>query len=98
MRGKSDSQPMMFYALDIESLIRADHPLRAIKVRVDAQLKLMDNTFNASYGQTGRPSVPPAGGQVRPSRKRRTTLSSHPPKRRNGLSLCVVIALFGNPT
>lgn len=59
MRGKSDSQPKMFYALDVETLIRADHPLRAIKARVDAELKRMDATFSAAYGTTGRPSVPP---------------------------------------
>lgn len=59
MRGKSDDQPAMFYAIDIEALIRDDHPLRPIKKRVDAELITMNHAFDAAYGSTGRPGVPP---------------------------------------
>lgn len=59
MRGQPDDQPRMFFALDLESLVRDDHPLRPIKKRVDAELAAMDQAFDAAYGQTGRPGVPP---------------------------------------
>jgi transposase len=49
----------MFYVIDLESRVRADHPLRAIKKMVDAELAGMGHLFNAAYSGTGRPSVPP---------------------------------------
>jgi transposase len=59
MRGKKNPQPNMFYALDVEALIRPDHPLRKIKRLVDADLARMGHLFNEAYSDTGRPSVPP---------------------------------------
>jgi len=59
MRGKKNSQPPMFYALDLEALIRPDHPLRKIKALVDEDLSRMGHVFNEAYSDTGRPSVPP---------------------------------------
>jgi len=49
----------MFYALDVEALIRPDHPLRQIKQLVDEDLARMGRLFNQAYSDTGRPSVPP---------------------------------------
>jgi transposase len=49
----------MFYALDVEALIRPDHPLRQIKKLVDEDLSRMGHLFNQAYSDTGRPSVPP---------------------------------------
>jgi len=59
MRGKSDSQPPMFFAIRIEDRVRADHPLRAIKRMVDEELSGMSELFDAAYSGTGRPGVPP---------------------------------------
>lgn len=59
MRGVQDAQELMFFSIDIESRIRADHPLRPIKQRVDRVLAAMNERFDAAYSQTGRPSVPP---------------------------------------
>ena len=59
MRGKHSKQPNMFYALDVEALIRPDHPLRKIKQLVDEDLSHMGQLFNQAYAATGRPSVPP---------------------------------------
>jgi transposase len=59
MRGKADRQGKMFFAIDLESRVRADHPLRAIKATVDRILAGMSEAFAAAYSGTGRPSVPP---------------------------------------
>ena len=59
MRGKSDFQPPMFFAIRIEDRIRVDHPLRAIKRRVDEELARMGELFDKAYSATGRPGVPP---------------------------------------
>lgn len=49
----------MFYAIDVEERIRADHPLRPIKAATDAILVQMSSLFDRAYAKTGRPSVPP---------------------------------------
>jgi transposase len=49
----------MFYAIDPEARVRADHPLRAIKAMVDGELARMGHLFNKAYSDKGRPSVPP---------------------------------------
>lgn len=59
MRGKSDSQPPMFFAICVEDRVRADHPLRPIKRMVDEELSRMSRRFDAAYADTGRPGVPP---------------------------------------
>jgi transposase len=59
MRGKPDRQPSMFYAINVEDRIRADHPLRAIKRLVDEDLAGLSRRFEEAYSDTGRPSVPP---------------------------------------
>lgn len=59
MRGKRDRQSGMFYAIDLEDRVRPDHPLRAIKSMVDAELARMGHLFNRAYSDKGRPSVPP---------------------------------------
>jgi transposase len=59
MRGKKNTQPILFYALDVQALIRPDHPLRKIKKLVDEDLSRMGHLFNQAYSDTGRPSVPP---------------------------------------
>jgi transposase len=59
MRGKSDSQPPMFFAIRVEDRIREDHPLRPIKKMVDEELSRMSRRFDAAYAEMGRPGVPP---------------------------------------
>jgi transposase len=59
MRGHSDPRFPMFYAIDVEELIRPDHPLRPIKAMVDEELRRLDAVFAGAYSDTGRPGVPP---------------------------------------
>lgn len=59
MRGRVDSQGDVYHTFNVYELIPASHPLRTIKQRVDAVLATMSRDFNAAYGKTGRPGVPP---------------------------------------
>lgn len=59
MRGRVNPQAEMFYVMDLEALIPADHPLRAIKRRTEAELYRLRPHFNAAYAEVGRPSIPP---------------------------------------
>lgn len=59
MRGSDYQQADMYSYLSPEARVRADHPLRAIRVMADAALKSMSNRFDAMYAKTGRPSIPP---------------------------------------
>ena len=59
MRGQDTKQSGMFSYLSPESRVPADHPLRAIKLIVDAILVEMSPQFKAMYSHEGRPSVPP---------------------------------------
>jgi transposase len=59
MRGRTDEQPVLFHVFNVEERIRADHPLRDVKQRVDAILQAMSPLFAKAYSRTGRPSVPP---------------------------------------
>ncbi len=49
----------MWYSIDLEEMIAADHPLRSIKKRVDAELARMSRRFSEADSKEGRPSVPP---------------------------------------
>lgn len=59
MRGKPDTQLPMFFVIDVERRIRADHPLRPLKRMIDEELVTMSRLFDAAYSGTGRPGVPP---------------------------------------
>jgi len=59
MRGRQVPQGKLFFTIDVESRIRADHPLRALRCTVDEILGGMSELFAAAYSSTGRPSVPP---------------------------------------
>jgi transposase len=59
MRGTPDRQPAVYHTFNVEDLIEAGHPLRAIKRMVDRALADMSRTFKAAYSDRGRPGIPP---------------------------------------
>jgi transposase len=59
MRGRIDEQPALFHTFYVEDRIRADHPLRDVKRRVDRILASLSAEFAKCYSRIGRPSVPP---------------------------------------
>lgn len=59
MRGAVDPQADMFCLISAESRVPKDHPLRGIKVLMDAALKDLSPLFDEMYASEGRPSVPP---------------------------------------
>jgi transposase len=59
MRGAPDPQLAMLTSLSTEELIPPGHPIRKIRVVVDAVLAELDPVFDAMYATGGRASVPP---------------------------------------
>ncbi len=59
MRGDDIIQGAMFSYVDLNSRVPATHPLRPLKLSVDAILASMSPEFDARYAVLGRPSIPP---------------------------------------
>ncbi len=59
MRGTPDPQLAMLTSVSTEDLIPPDHPIRKIRVVVDAVLAELDPIFDEMYATSGRRSVPP---------------------------------------
>lgn len=59
MRGTSQAQPEFLTAINLNTTVPEDHPLRAIKRHVDMVLKKLSPLFNDLYEENGRPSIPP---------------------------------------
>jgi transposase len=59
MRGKPKAQPEFLTVINLNQCVPADHPLRAIKRRVDAVLDKLSPLFEELYEEMGRPSIPP---------------------------------------
>ena len=57
----SDRRTFFFFFsyVRLETRIREDHPLRAIRELVDAALLKLSPTFDRLYAREGRPSIPP---------------------------------------
>ena len=49
----------LFSYVRLEERVPAKHPLRAIRVLVDAALTELSPTFDQLYARDGRPSIPP---------------------------------------
>ena len=59
MRGVEIQQGAMFSYVSLEDRVPADHPLRRLRVLVDAILASMSKLLDERYSHTGRPSIPP---------------------------------------
>lgn len=62
MRGHLTRQNNLFVKINLEEMVPADHPLRAIKRMADQVLAGMSRTFTAAYAPAekgGRPGIPP---------------------------------------
>jgi transposase len=59
MLGVDHQQSGMFSYISAEWRVPKDHPLRAIRVMVDAALKESSWRFDAVYANSGRPSIAP---------------------------------------
>lgn len=59
MRGKPQAQPEFLTVINLNKCVPSDHPLRAIKRRVDAVLQKLTTLFDELYAGEGRPSIPP---------------------------------------
>ena len=59
MRGMDHQQSTMFSYISAERRVPKDHPLRAVRVTVDAALSALGPRFDAIYAAKGRPSIAP---------------------------------------
>ena len=59
MRGDDQICGHLFSYIDLETRVRADHPLRAIRRIANAALAALSDEFAALYSRIGRPSVAP---------------------------------------
>ena len=59
MRGRVTPNPSFIAVIDLESKVRANHPLRRIKAIADKALREMDTDLTAIYSIFGRASIPP---------------------------------------
>ena len=59
MRGADRQSGQLFSYLSPESLVPQEHPLRAIRLLVNAALERLSPAFGRIYADSGRPSIPP---------------------------------------
>lgn len=57
MMGENDPQPSMFYNINLEQFVTADHPFRKIRALIDVER--IREICRPLYSETGRPSIPP---------------------------------------
>ena len=57
MMGTCDPQPALFYQINLEQFVTADHPMRKIRPVIDtARIRQLCAPL---YADLGRPSIPP---------------------------------------
>ena len=59
MRGGDERSGALFSYVDLEARVGKDHPLRTIRMVVNAALAGLSGEFSALYARMGRPSIPP---------------------------------------
>ena len=59
MRGDDQICGQLFSYIDLETRVRAEHPLRAIRGIANAALAALSGEFAALYSGIGRPSIAP---------------------------------------
>ena len=59
MRGTDEGSGRLFSYVDLESRVRRDHPLRAIRLIANEALTALTPDFSELYSKTGRPSIAP---------------------------------------
>jgi len=60
MRGSDARSGSLFSYVDLESRVRSDHPLRAIRTIINEALATLSSDLEAIYAAgIGRPSIPP---------------------------------------
>ena len=59
MRGEAHPQTALFSYVSLEKRVPRDHPLRKMRILVDAVLASMDAELSEAYSSRGRPSIPP---------------------------------------
>jgi transposase len=59
MRGEDERSGSLFSYVDLEARVGKNHPLRVIRVIVNAALAALAGEFSALYSPIGRPSIPP---------------------------------------
>jgi transposase len=59
MRGDDQADNELFLYGSLEERVPAKHPLRPVRVMVDAALESMSARFDAMYAKAGRPSIAP---------------------------------------
>jgi transposase len=59
MRGEDPQQAAMFSDISPEERVPQEHPLRSIRARIEAVLKVLSPQFDRLYADTGRPSIAP---------------------------------------
>ena len=59
MRGHDEHQESMFSYISPEKRVPCDHPLRPLRMMVDAALQEMSPQFGRLYSRYGRPSIAP---------------------------------------
>lgn len=57
MMGTSDPQPSMFYHINLEQFVTADHPVRKIRPLINTER--IRQLCQPLYSEEGRPSIPP---------------------------------------
>jgi transposase len=59
VRGADERMGELFSYVDLEARVRADHPLRTIRLIVNEALAALEREFAGLYARIGRPSIAP---------------------------------------